>query len=98
MFDIDITQGCPLSRTLFGLYIDVLETYLDKIERDSLYLFATVATTLLHDDDVAFRSKLGTSLQRLLNKLSEFCTFPSLDVNLSRSWVGSLFTTTCGII
>ena len=33
MFDIDITQGCPLSCTLYGLYIDIIIAYLDKIER-----------------------------------------------------------------
>ena len=33
MFDIGVKQKCFLSPTLFGLNIDDLETYLDKIDK-----------------------------------------------------------------
>ena len=40
--DIGVKQGCSLSSTLFGLYIDQLETYLDEINKDFPCLFNTV--------------------------------------------------------
>ena len=42
MYDIGVKQGCPLSHKLFGLYIDVLKTFLDEIDEDSLCLFNTM--------------------------------------------------------
>ena len=48
MLDIDVKQECPLSPTLFGLYIDELEAYLDKIDRDSPCLFNTMVAILLY--------------------------------------------------
>ena len=41
-----------LSPTLFGVYIDELETYLDKINGDSPCLFDTMVATLLYVNDV----------------------------------------------
>ena len=41
-----------------------------------------VIAILLYVDDVVLLSKLGAGLQRLLNKLHEFRTFSSLEVNL----------------
>ena len=42
MSDIGVKQECPLYHvTLFGLYIDGLETCLDEINEDSLYLSKT---------------------------------------------------------
>ena len=66
-------------------YIDELETYLDKIDGDSPCLFDTVVAILLHVDDIVMLSKSGADLQRLLNKLFEFCTSSCLDVNLSKT-------------
>ena len=51
MFDIGAKQGCP-SPTLFGLYIDELETNLDGIDGDSPCLFHIVVAILLYVDNV----------------------------------------------
>ena len=80
MSNIGVKQGCPLSPTLFELYIDELEIYLDKIDKNSLCLFNTVVAILLYVDDLVILSKSRASLQRLLNKLYEICTSSSLEV------------------
>ena len=54
MSDIGVKQGCSLSPTMFSLYIDVLETYLKKIDEDSPCLFDIVVAILLYVDDVGF--------------------------------------------
>ena len=58
-----------LSPTLFDLYINELETYLDEINRDSPCLFNKVVAILCHVDDVVILSNSGAHLQRLMNKL-----------------------------
>ena len=70
---------------LFGLYIDELRTYLDEIDGNSPCLFNTSIGILLYVVDVVLLFKSGAHLQRLLNKLYEFFTFSSLDVNLSKT-------------
>ena len=47
MSDIDVKQGCLLSPTLIGLYIDELKTYLDKIIGDSSCLFNIAVAIVL---------------------------------------------------
>jgi hypothetical protein len=57
MSNIGFKQGCPLSLTLFGLYIDELETYLDEIDGDSMCLFTKVVAILLYVDNVVLLFK-----------------------------------------
>ena len=72
MSDISVKQGCPLSPIIFGSYNDELETYLDETDMDPMCLFNEVVGIHLHADNVVMLSKLGASLQRLMNKLNEF--------------------------
>ena len=81
--NMGVKQGCPLFPTLFGLYIDELENSLDKIDGDSPCLFNTLVVILLYVDIVVLLSNSWTCLQRLLNKLHEFCT--SLEDNLFKT-------------
>jgi len=78
MSDIGVKQGCPLSSTLFGLYVDELETYLDEIDMDSPCLFDTVVDILLYADDVVLLSKSGAGLQRLLTSYMSFALLLAL--------------------
>ena len=73
------------SPALFGLYIDELETCLDKIDGDSPCLFNTMVAVLLYVEDVVLLCKSGACLQRHLNKLYELCTSFGLEVNLAKT-------------
>ena len=68
MSDTGVEQGCPLSPTLFGLYIAELETYLDEIDKDSLCLFTTVVAILLYVENDFLLSKFEACLQRLFEQ------------------------------
>ena len=52
---------------------------------DSPCLFNTMVFILLYVDDVVLLSRTCACLQRLLNKLYEFCTTSSLEVNLAKT-------------
>ena len=77
MSNISVKQRCPYS-TLFNLYIDELETYLDEISGDSLCLFNLVVAIILYVDDVVLLSRLGASLQRLLTSSMSFALLLAL--------------------
>ena len=53
----------PLSPTLFGLYIDELETYFDEINEDSPWLSNIVVAILCYVDHVVLLSRLRAGLQ-----------------------------------
>jgi hypothetical protein len=57
--DIGVKEGCPLSSTLFSLYINELETYLDKINGEFSCLFNIVVAILLDVDDVVLFTSSG---------------------------------------
>ena len=61
---IGVKQGCPLSPTLFGLYIDELEDFLMKSSQpgDGCYLHQVLISILLFADDVVL---LASSLDSL---------------------------------
>lgn len=82
MFDNDVLQGCPLSPALFTLYIDELETCLDKIDGDPSCLVNTVFAILLLCDNVVLLSKSWACFQKIMNKIYELCTSSSPNVNL----------------
>ena len=55
--DIGVKQGCPLSPTLFGLYIDKLEEWLNLQGGDGVWLGEFVIKLLLYVDDIVSISR-----------------------------------------
>ena len=55
--DIGVKQGCPLSPTLFGLYIDKLEEWLNKANGEEIQLAEYVIRLLLYADDLILIAK-----------------------------------------
>lgn len=86
---IEVKQGCHLSPTLFGIYIDELETFLrdSSLPSNGGYLHQVLISILLFADDVILLASSAESLQRLLDGLASFCDHRQLSVNLSKTWV-----------
>ena len=80
-----LNKDVPSLPPLFGLYTDELETYLDKINGDSLCLFNTMVAILLYVDDVVLLSRSCICLQQLLTSYMRFCTPSSLEVKLAKT-------------
>lgn len=82
-------HGCPLSPTLFGIFIDELESFLrdSSLSADSCYMHQVLISILPFANDVILLAISPESLQRLLDGLASFCDLRHLFVNLSKTWV-----------
>jgi hypothetical protein len=67
--DIGVKQGCPLSPTLFGLYIDKLEEWLNSQEGDGALLGDFAIRFLLYADDLILIAESALGLQEHLTSL-----------------------------
>ncbi|MCO5559545.1 hypothetical protein L7F22_013146 [Adiantum nelumboides] len=84
---IGVKQGCPLSSTLFGLYIDELSEHILHTGGDGVDLAGTPVHIMLYADDIILVSKSQEGLQRHLQTLDDFCTQRGLTVNLGKTKV-----------
>ena len=83
-----VKQGCPLSPTLFGLYVDVVEKHLlETADIDAPTLRGVLVPLLLYADDLILMSTTAAGLQTQLNALASFCDQRQLTVNLSKTKV-----------
>ena len=83
-----VQQGCPLSATLFGLYVDLLEKHLlETADIDAPDLMGVMVPLLLYADDLILMSKSASGLQKQLDALASFCEQGLSTVNLSKTKV-----------
>ena len=83
-----VKQGCPLSPTLFGLYVDGLEKHLlATADIDAPTLMGVMVLLLLYADDLTLISESAAGLQKQLDALASFCDQRQLTVNLSKTKV-----------
>ena len=81
-----VKQGCPLSPTLFGLYVDALEKHLlGTADIDAPTLRGVLVPLLLYADDLILMSTSEAGLQKQLDALANFCEQRQLTVNLSKT-------------
>ncbi|MCO5588489.1 hypothetical protein L7F22_042446 [Adiantum nelumboides] len=79
---IGVKQGCPLSPTLFGMFVDEVSNYIDREGDRGAQLAGTWIPLLLYDDDIVLRSESPEGMQRQLDALHNFAEDTGLSVNL----------------
>ena len=85
---VGVKQGCPLSPTLFGIYINEVADYIAQSGGDGSDLVVIHVHIMLYADDIIliYESQAG-GLQQHLHALDDFCTQRGLTVNLGKAKV-----------
>ena len=81
---IGVKQGCPLSPTLFGLYIDEVANFIIRGGGGGIYISGTPMHIMSYADDIILVSESQEGLQSHLQALDDFCTQRGLTVNLGK--------------
>ena len=84
---IGVKQGCPLSPTLFGLYIDEVDDFIQRGGGAGVDLSGTQIHIMLYADDIVLLAESQEDLQHHLRALGSFCTQRGLSVNLGKTKV-----------
>ena len=90
---IGVKQGCPLSPTLFGMYIDEMSDYIDREGDRGAQLARTWIPLLLYADDIVLIAESPDGMQKQLDALHRFVEDSGLSVNLGKTKV-MVFNTT----
>ena len=84
-----VKQGCPLSPTLFGLYIDGMHRFLMSLGLSDVPVLSSglQVPDLAYADDVALMASSPQGLQRLIDLVSEFCAPMGMIVSVPKTKV-----------
>ena len=84
-----VRQGCPTSPVLFGILIDRLESFLERLcaQHGVHCASGSLLRALLYADDVVLTASSADGLQAMLDALQIFCKANSMFVNESKSEV-----------
>jgi hypothetical protein len=85
--NIRVKQGCPLSPTLFGIYVDKLEDCLEKAGCVGPTLTGIVINLLLYFDDIVLMESIPHDIENQLRMLKEFCSNMGMIVNIDKTKV-----------
>ena len=90
-----VRQGCPLSPTLFNIYINDLIDNLEKINPTPLTLQDKKISCLMYADDIIILSSSHKGLQDCLDTLASFCNNWKLSINKSKSKCMTFYKRKC---
>ena len=86
---IGVKQGCALSLTLFGLYIDELEDMVAEFVKEEcveeVAIGNVVIMLLLYENNVVLFANILGDAQKLMKALEIFCMHTKLSVNSSKT-------------
>lgn len=80
-----VRQGCPLSPTLFNIYIEDLEDQWAKNKTGGTVIGKTKIYCLKFADDVAIIADTKEGLQEMLNGLEKFSDRNGMEVNTQKT-------------
>ena len=93
-----VKQGCLLSPTLFGLYVDGLEKHLlETADIDAPTLMGVMVPLLLYADDLILIPESASGLQKQLDASASFYLQRQLTVSLSKTKVVVFETRQSGV-
>jgi hypothetical protein len=83
---ISVMQGCPLSPSLFGIYVDEIESFLQEHiqECDGHFLEHVLISQFLFVNDLILLTYSPKGLQRKINVLSIFCDLQRLTISMGK--------------
>ena len=89
MSNMGVKQGCPLSPTLFGLYIDELEELIGEYNKhkeiNGIAVGMYTLLILLYADDVIIMTHTPKGITKLLELLRDFCNRSGLTMNVAKT-------------
>ena len=80
-----IHQGCNLSPTLFGVYINELAVELDQCAAPGLFLLDREVKSLFYADDLVLLFPTEQGPQQELNIIEQYCQNWALAVNMKKT-------------
>ena len=83
--NIGVKQGCPLSPTIFGFYINKLEGCLEEAGCAGTILVGIVIILLLYADDSVLLARCPFILDKKLRILKDFCSTMGMTVNIDKT-------------
>ncbi|MCU7800906.1 MAG: reverse transcriptase family protein [gamma proteobacterium symbiont of Lucinoma myriamae] len=84
--NVGVRQGDVISPILFNLYVSDLQKFLGT-DNDTPVLETTSVNCLMYADDLVLISRSEVGLQRLVDRLSEYCCQWKMEVNTDKTKV-----------
>ena len=82
---IGLKQGCPLSPTLFNVYINGIVDFFKEKSAPEVLISVSKICMLLFADDIALIAQSAKEMQTLLNIMEEYLDMKGLELNKKKT-------------